>query len=397
VDFYLQYGHNTMPLSRELIGNWGRGGVILSPRDLERDQLRRFAGEIRDRGGQTLLDPQIYNPRASHPRLVEHAYFPKEYSTDLLADGTSVRRWLTTLRELNEETATFAYLVPGFYCVRVDDLWLGVQETLLETAAAVVTDKPRWATICLSSEALRFEDQFEVLLSRAEQWDVHGYYVVAEHPQGHYLVDDPLWLGNLLLFCAGLKLHGRKVVVGYTSHQNLCLVAANVDAIASGNFINVRSFSTTRFDAPDMGPSRRARWWYYCPQSLSEYTVAFMDIAFQAGVIEHFKPDPTLGGDHADLLFSGALPSSTAWREGLAQRHYLHSLYGQATQARRGSFQETMDAQLLLLETAERYIEFFHRNNVWGQDRDFDDMIDVNRSALGILEKERGFALAREW
>jgi hypothetical protein len=65
---------------------------------------------------------------------------------------------------------------------------------------------------------------------------------------------------------------------------------------ASGSFINVRSFSTKRFDAPDMGPSRRAPWWYYCPQSLSEYTRAFMDIAFQTGIIEYFKPDPTAGG-----------------------------------------------------------------------------------------------------
>lgn len=146
-----------------------------------------------------------------------------------------------------------------------------------------------------------------------------------------------------------------------------------------------------------MGPGRRARWWYYCPQSLSEYTVAFMDIAFQTGIIEQLKPDPVAGDDYAAILFSGALPSSTAWSEEYAQRHYLHALHGQAANARRATFQETMVVQLLLLQTAERYIDFFRRNHVYGQDRDFEDMVDVNRSALGILEQERGFALSREW
>lgn len=397
MDFYLQYGHQMSPLCRELIGRWERGAVILSPRDLERGKLCLLAAEIADQGGRTLLDPQLYNPRANHPRLVQHSYFPKGYSTELLADGAFARRWLKTLHEFNEDANTFAYVVPGYYCERVDDLWLGVQELLLDTAASLVIDRPRWASICLSAEALRFDDQLELLLSHAENWDVQGYYVVAEHPQGQYLVNDPLWLANLLLFCAGLKLHGRKVVVGYASHQNLCLAAAGVDAIASGSFINVRSFSTKRFDTPDTGTSRRARWWYYCPQSLSEYTVAFMDIAFQTEIIEYFKPDSVVGDEFATLVFSGALPSSTAWSEKFAQRHYLHSLHQQAVTSRRSTFQETMDAQMLMLQTAEQHIEFFRRNNVYGQDRDFSNMVDVNRSALGILERERGFALSQEW
>jgi hypothetical protein len=82
VELYLQSGHNMMSLCRELISKWGGGTVILSPRDLEEDRLCRFADEIIGRGGKTLLDPQLYNPRASHPRLTDHAYWPNDYSTD---------------------------------------------------------------------------------------------------------------------------------------------------------------------------------------------------------------------------------------------------------------------------------------------------------------------------
>ena len=110
---------------------------------------------------------------------------------------------------------------------------------------------------------------------------------MAEHPTSDYLADDPLWLGNLLNLSAGLKLQGREVVVGYCSHQMLCLAAANVDAIASGTFLNVRSFSTNRFQQPEEDSKGKRANWYYCPQALSEYKIAFLDLGFgKAGAMD---------------------------------------------------------------------------------------------------------------
>ena len=47
---------------------------------------------------------------------------------------------------------------------------------------------------------------------RSERWNPDGYYIVAEHPNGNYLVDDPNWLANLLDLAAGVKLRGARVV-----------------------------------------------------------------------------------------------------------------------------------------------------------------------------------------
>ncbi len=288
--------------------------------------------------------------------------------------------------------------MPGLYGERVDDDWLAVQEGVIGEAATVFADKKRLATICLSGEVLRFEEQIETVLSYSESWPVDGYYIVAEHPTSDYLVDDPRWLANLLILSAGLKLQGREVIVGYCSHQMLCLAAANVDAIAAGTFINVRSFSTSKFQEPDEESiSKRAKW-YYCPQALSEYKLAFLDMGFgKDGVLDLLQPDPSLGSDYSDILFSGARPSSTTYSEQQSHRHYLTCLRAQCAQAKRASFRETLDAQTLMLETAENLIDTLHRYGIRGQDRDFADMVDVNRSALAELEAVRGFVLARQW
>ena len=78
-------------------------------------------------------------------------------------------------------------------------------------------------------------------------------------------------------------------------------------------------------------------------------------------------------------------------------KHYLHCLHQQCLQATRVSFQETLNAHEVQLETAERFIMHFHENGVRGRARDFANIIDMNRSALSALQNARGFALEREW
>ncbi len=397
MEMYLQFGHGMKEHCKCLFRRWGGGTVILSPRDLTQDQLQRFAKEIIEVNGRILLDPQLYNPRATHSRLTNHDYWPRDFMTGMLLGGPGLNRILMDLRELNGVAQASEYIIPGIYCERVDDDWLAIQESINEEASSVFTDKRRLATICLSSEALRFEEQVEAVLSSSELWNVDGYYVVAEHPKGHYLVDDPLWLTNLLILCSGLKLQEREVLVGYSNHQMLSLAAANIDAIASGTWLNVRSFPPDKFqENEDDSPSRRATW-YYCPQSLSEYKPAFLDMGLRVGILDQLRTDISFDSEFADVLFSGALPSSTAFSEQQAFRHYLQCLKVQSVQARKSSFKETLDMQLQILEIAKQQIATFHNVGVMGQDRDFADIIDVNQAALLGLKISRGFVLERQW
>lgn len=398
MELYLQLGHKMMGYCQELFQKSGGGTVILSPRDLSAKQIDKLSASLKKVHGKTLLDPQFYDPRCDHKRLTSHEYWPSVYSTSLLmSDSTYLNCLLTKIADENKTADTVAYIVPGIYCDKADEVWFSVQEIILKEAVTVMSDKPRLATICLSADVLRDEDAIEDIISRVEKWNVSGYYVIAEHPHGRYLVDDPLWLGNLLSFCAGLKLQQKQVIAGYCSHQMLSLASANVDAIASGSFLNVRSFPMDKFNTPDEDSTSRRATWYYCPHALSEYKLPFLDAAKKVGILSQLAPDSALSSDYADILFSGAQPSTTNFKDRLAFLHYLQSLHSQCKTARRKTFQETLDAHTLQLTTAETHIKVFQQHGIRGQDRDFKDYIDVNRSALIILEKVRKFVLSKKW
>ncbi|GAB61146.1 MAG: hypothetical protein DWB56_14140 [Candidatus Jettenia sp.] len=397
MELYLQFGHGMMEHCKKLIQSWEEGTVILSPRDLTSDQIKMFSADIVKLNGRMLLDPQLYDPRANHHRLVDHEYWPTDFNTGMLLGGVALNNLLVELKLLNDSAQTEKYIIPGIYCERVDDDWIAIQNAIVAEADSVFTDKETLATICLSGETLRFEEQIEIVLNCSESWDVDGYYVVPEHPNGQYLVDDPMWLANLLILCSGLRLQGKKVVVGYCNHQMLSLASANVNAIASGTWLNVRSFPPEKFQLTEEDSTSRRVKWYYCPQTLSEYKLPFLDMGFRAGILDKLKPDESLSSTYTDILFSGAQPSSTNYSEQQSFRHYLQCLHEQCTQAHRTTFRETIAAHLLLLETAERLIKTFHGYGVRGQDRDFANIVDVNRSAIGALEMSRGFVLERQW
>lgn len=397
MELYLQFGHGMMEHCRRLINSWGGGTVILSPRDLNGEQIQRFGTEVTEIGGTILVDPQFYDPRATHHRLVEHDYWPDNFDTSMLSGGSELAQLLRRLLALNISAQADQFIIPGIYAERVDDDWLAVQDSVITEAAAVVTDRRRIATICLSGEAMRFEDQIEIVINSAEKWAVDGLYVVPEHPGAQYLVDDPAWLANLLVLSSGLKLQGKSVIVGYSSHQMLCLASAKVDAIASGTWLNVRKFSTDKFQSVEEDEISRRVKWYYCPQALSEYKIPFLDMAFRAGILDQLRADAALESDYADILFSGAQPTSTDYSEQQAFRHYLQCLHRQCHEATRTSFRETAEGHSQLLDNAEAVINELHRRGVRGQDRDFQNIIDVNRAALTALQDTRGFVLERLW
>ena len=251
------------------------------------------------------------------------------------------------------------------------------------------------STIALSADAIADEIQIETIIEDANAWNVSGFYLVAQAPK--YLVEDVNWMANLLILGAGLKLLGKTVLVGYCNHQSLCLAAANVDGIASGTWLNVRAFDPSKFHIPDEDDISRRTLWYYCPQAFSEYKIVFLDAAKRTRILDELKPGASLQSRHADPLFAGAMPTSVNWGEQAAFRHYLTCLNGQVLQARKGSFDETVEQYRAQLDAAETHLKRFRSNGVFGGDREFSQVLDINRSALTMLGHARGVHLRRSW
>jgi hypothetical protein len=397
MELYLQFGHGMIAHAREMVRRWGGGTVILSPRDLEPDQLTRAARQITDHpGGQVLLDPQFYLPRADHHRLVRHRYWPTNYDSTNFYQGPDLAEMLRTLCAINQELGCREIVLPGLLAAEVDDDWLAVHSAILEEAAASCPDLVAMPTFALSAEATHSAEQIHRLLDELEQWQFHRCYLVFEHPRGDYLVTDPIWLANVLDLVAGLKLQGRRTVVGYCNHQELLLACARADAFASGTWMNVRAFPPDKFRDLDDEILQRQTW-YYCPQALSEYTLPFLDVALQQGLLDQMRPQPPISDDFVAALFRGSQPTTVGLSEQNAFRHYLHALRVQARDATRLSFDETLSAHRTLLEAAKGLLRTLRAGGVSGRHRDFTDIVDVNVAALELLSSTRGAILRRNW
>ncbi len=398
MELYLQFGYGMMDHSRTLVGEWGGGTVILSPRDLSPQQLLKLAAEVSAlRDGRVLVDPQFYLPNADHERLVSHDYWPGEYATGNFWTGTELRELLKKIVELNASLGCSEVILPGLYAETVDDDWVARQKLTIDEARQLSISRPLLATVALGADAVRRDDDIDEVLAGAETWDVEGIYVVCEHPSGEYLTKDASWMANLLDLVAGLRIKGKRVVVGYCNHQMLVLASAGVTALASGTWMNVRSFPPDKFRAQYDEEIKQRAVWYYAPQALSEYKLPFLDIAKRQGVLPNLAPAKDCGSRHADLLFEGVQPTSIKWSEQAAFRHYLLCLAEQGRQASRASFDDTADAHERALDQAESLLAKLHAAGVRGQGRDFTESIDVNRAAIAVLRANRGPVLRRKW
>jgi hypothetical protein len=394
----LQFGYGMMDHCRSLAAAWNGTTVVLSPRDLNDDQLRRLSASLNETGNtRVLLDPQFYSPNADHERLCSHDYWPDDYQTGAFMAGPGLPTLLQKLDQLNADLNTAAFVLPGMLASRIDADWLATQQLVFEEAQSRAKSGPLYLTIALSDDATKDQDQIAALLEMAAKWTPEGYYVVCEHPEGKYLVEDPDWLANVLDLVAGLKLLGRKVVLGYCNQQMLIAATAKVDAICSGTWMNVRSFPPDKFRAQYEEEIRQRSTWYYCPQSLSEYKIPFLDIAHRQKLLPLLAAPQALGSNHADALFAGPKPSSVGFTEQSAFRHFLQCLRSQAAAASLATFDDTVAAHETSLNDAETLIRTLGAGGIRGQQRDFAEILDVNRAALAVLTSTRGPVLRRRW
>lgn len=393
MDLYLQIGHGMMSLSKDLIKDWGTGTVILSPRDLNEKQSIKFSEDIIKNNGKTLFDPQYYNPHADHKKLTEWRHWFNQYETSLLSEDEYISNLFNEIKDINDCTQTSAYIIPGILCDNVDRHWLNPQKIFLENAAKYFTNKEKYATLALEESLITDEESIEKLIEVTSEWEVDGYYIV---PEGEYLTNEENWLSNLTLLVAGLKLQNKKVIVGYSNHQMLLLSCANVDAIASGTFLNIRHFSTKKFDEADPDSQSRRATWYYCPQAMSEYRKRTLDMAFKKKHINLLKPFGKTT-KHIDLLFKGITASSTEYKDTLSFKHYLDTLKKQCLLSKKDTFENTILYHEEMADTAYRFIKDLKDKGIRENARSFATIYDSYKDSIFTLKKERGSLLKRSW
>lgn len=397
MELYLQLGHGMPDIAQELIRSWQGGTAILSPRDAILTSQVAHAKQFHRIGGRVLFDPQFYFPRANKTKLVEYPYWPRQYDTGGFWNKSEVKTLLDQLYGINLALECDGFILPGLYTPTVDDDWLGRQRTVVAEAMQLGYDeRDMYLTVALGPGAVRDAEQIEAIIDAARGWYVGGIYLVCEHPDESYLVDDAVWLSRILDLVAGLRRGHKRVVLGYCNHQMLIAACASATAIASGNWMNVRSFSRSRFyENPD--DERRHGKWYYHPESLSEYSETMLDVAYEIGALPRLATPSQYGSPYLQRLFNGDAPSDSPFAESDAFLHYLQCLKVQAENARKGTFDATVAEHRSLLQTASRRLDSFSRDGISGRTRSFSQAIEANEGALAILGSTQATMLRRDW
>ncbi len=393
----LQFGYGMMDLSKELLRAWGGGGVILSPRDLDGDQLLAFSKQVNKLPGTyCLLDPQHYNPSANHERLVAHDFWPAKYNTGSFWSGNAHLEHLRKIMDTNDQLGTRQIIAPGPLLKKGDTNWKAKLQTIVDGLEKIASDRECYLTIALSEDRALSTDFIHDLLAELEKVKLFGVYVVAEHPKNAYLVEDADWVSNLLDLIGGCRIQGKEVLVGYCNHQMLIAGCAGANHLASGTWLNVRAFTVDKFDQATEDEDSRKTTWYYVPQALSEFKVKDLDLAHKRRALGVFKPDRKYGSSYADPIFLGPQPTTVS-KERAAFAHYLQCMKYQVEDIQKATFKETVRAYDQHLKDSEAALDKIHATGIRGHYKDFEDIFNINRVALKELSDTRGPILERKW
>jgi hypothetical protein len=398
MDLFLQFGYGMMGITRELLSLWGGGTVVLSPRDLTPRQLLSFSDSLHKISNtKILLDPQFYLPHSNHKTLISHSYWPKGYSTGTFWSGNDLIKLLSEIININEQIGADEVILPGLYAEKVTDEWLEQEKSTLDEFNKLQPAKNSIVTIALGPDAVKSDEQIHTILDHLDSWETNAFYIVCAHPNGHYLVDEPIWISNVMDLISGIRLKRKKAILGYSNHQMLITACSGASSICSGTWLNVRAFPPEKFKLPDEEDKKQRTTWYYCPQALSEFQIPFLDVAFRLNILNLLIPDPGLNSNYANNLFSGLQPTAVGFDEPASFRHYLQCLREQTKISKKDTYDLTIQNQNAILDIAEILLQQLHTSNIKGSYKDFFDVIEVNRAALTLFNNSRAPLMRRNW
>lgn len=393
MELYLQMGHGMQKMSKELLSQWGTGHLIISPVNIKQQSLEKYAKDIHALNGKLYFDPQIFYPHDANSKLKEYDYWPK----GSLSDTSTLSLIHQELLELNNYIGTESIILPSSKIDETSFYKIFKQLAVGVSFFRTKTQKKLLATLCIAAETIRNHDFIEYLVDSVIKLDVDGFYLIAQPSNGEYINTDALWEMGFLKLVACLKLSQKKVIVGYSNHQTLVASILKVDGIASGTYMNTRSFSPEKFQSYSDDDTKRKSTWYYLPEAMNEYKATILDVAKQRGFLSEFAPQGDLRNKYSSMLFSGAMPSSTSYKETDSFMHYLTCLKKQCETLTQKSYQDAFNAYDFMLNIAEKKIKTLKAKGIRGQNRDFEPGIEANRIAMFAINEDYGLKLRLEW
>ena len=389
--FLLQQGYGMMGINEELASNIQDLGVILSPRALQVNsdikRLEEHAKSLQKKNVRVLFDPQFYVPRTNMDKITKFPYFEGlEYSTTEFSSQFAKRFSRNVINYQINNLGVDEIIIPNIYTNSITSDWYDISEALIDGALETEDKRVKYLSVPLGPDVVKNRDSFDHLISILTQYDVDGYYFVFKSPK-NYLSDDEDYLYSILDAFISLNLANKRVMLGYGNQQDLMFASCGVTDIASGNFRNVRSFDPEIFfdEDVDEGIKRRGIW-YYDGNTLSEYKIQQLTLAYRRGLYNHFGPTCM----YCENLLQD--PNTALWKEGDAFRHYLFEINRQWSNIIQIPASERIDYVIEILEQANNTLNELIDNGVRLGNRAFsEDIMDGTLNALYAIKADRSY------
>ena len=247
-----QCGDKSQRLVEEQLQQGVGVGVVISPRDIGRDNAIQWANKYRALGAEVLIDQQFYNPDYTNKHLATYEMAPFRTAVSQLRQ-LSDQQFVDLANALRVDHADFqadALLAPAvrYEAARPDILDIN---TKLFTVSKQVGDQlgiPTYASIVLGRSVTASDQTIGAVLSNATSLNADGWYFAFEFeneriPSGRESVRRCCNAG-LTLACTG-----KPVLHAYAGPMGLLSFGFGATGAGVGHSQNLWKFSRDRWES----------------------------------------------------------------------------------------------------------------------------------------------------
>lgn len=245
-----QCGDRSQKLVEEQLQNGAGVGVVISPRDLSRDNAIQYAASYRAEGAEVLIDQQFYVPDFTNPKLESYpiSTFRASVSSLNRISDQDLIEFANQLRIDHQALAAHGLIAPAvvYEAGRADIIQLNAR---LFGAAKQVGDQlsiPTYATVVLGRSVASSDQTIHPILSQVTALNSDGWYFGFEFEDERV----PSSRDSIRRCCsAGLTLActGKPVLHAYAGPLGLLSYAFGATGAAVGHSQNLWRFTRERW------------------------------------------------------------------------------------------------------------------------------------------------------
>ena len=275
MDLYAQHGAQCGEKITAGLAAGVLNGVIFGAKEISGEKLRTDLSQIATTwpAAARLFDPHFYatliaaQPGARLGYLIGekgHGYFQAHLRRDLEEVGPLQADIRACLR-FQAALPLTALISPNIVIRRSFDSVEGVvAKNFIRNAKAIGNEvspgRKVYATLAISQAALADKTELQTFLQEITETEnpPDGFYLLLEKLDSNPIpsLTEPDCLSRWMLINYSLKISGFEVINGYTDLLSPYIAATGADAVASGWFSTLKSFSLRKFEPADSFPAR---------------------------------------------------------------------------------------------------------------------------------------------